>query len=94
MCRAAHCLFRTAAKISIAAAMIRTGVAPELRLTGHELVDKGQRLRVGLRHDAGSGLTEEGRRGRREISGRKCAKVLILGKRGGSLMVLAPVRDR
>jgi hypothetical protein len=39
---------------------------PQLRLTGHELVDERQRLRIGLRHDAGSEWPEEGRGGVRE----------------------------
>lgn len=42
----------------IAAAIGPTGVVPQLRLTGRELVDKGQGLCVGLRHGAGGELIE------------------------------------
>jgi hypothetical protein len=44
-----------AAKISraTATALGRTGVVPQLRLTGRELVDERQGLRIGLRHVGG-----------------------------------------
>jgi hypothetical protein len=66
----------------------RTGVVPQLRLTGRELVDERQGLRIGLRHVGGGEMIGGGIRGKKRESGWKCVNVWTSGEAWGTVSLV------